>query len=716
MLETVLTFLLGVLIAAAPWFHGLSGVLEQFAAQVLIYLLALFFSLGGGRDFFCGGFRDPFAKGWGAAVLLSAFLTMISVLPFYSLMTWIRFFSHWVIYRAALSVCMDRKRRNFLMWIIVLAGVVYCVYGWLQIAGYFPHDYWYSRKSMAARYVNGGHFAAFLIVPIFLSLNSILTTRKVWLKAMNLSIFILLLASLVLTRSRTVWISVGLGFFFYLWTLVRLKLINKKLLAGLAAILLISVAALWGSGYWIKIAARFLEIWDGHHLNIFSLVHRFVFWQGSLHAIIARPWGWGLGTFVHILPGFRTHSDRFLVDYAHNETLQIGVDLGIAGILLLYGVLWMVVHSTWKALTEDTKDALSKIRLTGLLVSFLCLFVSSQFDFPLRIYATSLIASIFLAIMAAEIVSLEAGNSPRPCRIGLSRRIAAAAILLFCLGVSAAQLYAQTCFRTGVGQEKNFQWNESLASYRRASLWGPWNGDFYEAFGRLSLKRSKLSFQPLERKQYQTQALQNFKRATQLNRFWPASYFIVGTLLSQNDNTAEAEKYFEKAANLEPTNAFYLSQYARRALENGEIQKALGLYERYQRLAFREKGPSTEQILNQVYVHTQDPNDLRRVAGPSWQDQYTYGRFLAQKERWDDAILVIDLALKAARKEMGLDFMAHLGGEVANFYVDNKKFAEALAIYETALVEKPQDLRWRTRTQEVRNLLAIHAAEHSGTS
>ncbi|OGW84241.1 MAG: hypothetical protein A2Z83_08150 [Omnitrophica bacterium GWA2_52_8] len=689
--------------------------MEQFGAQSLIYLSALFFSLSYGRDLCFSGLRDPFAKGWLSAIFLCSLLTLVSVLPVYSLITLGRLCSHWIVYRAALSVCSDSKRRNFLIWMIILAGIAYSVFGGLQLTGYFPSDYWYSKSSMASRYVNGGHFAAFLVAPIFLSLAAILNSRNYILKVFSFLCLMGLLAALVLTRSRTVWISVGFCFFIFLWSLARLKIIRKKPWFGLIFIFFILLAALWGSGYWIKILARFLEIWDGKHLNIFSLVHRFSFWQGSLHAIWARPWGWGFGTFVHIFPRFRTHSDRFLVDYAHNETLQIGVDLGAAGITLLFGVLWMVATSCLRAFKAPHTDVFSKIRLTGQLASFLCLFMASQFDFPMRIYATSLIAAIVLGIMAAEIVGMNGSRPAGDFTKGL-RRIVLSGVLFFWFALSATQLYAQICYRTGIRQEKDFQWNEASAAYRHAILWGPWNGDFYEALGRLSLKRSKLSFQLDKKIEYRGQALQSFKRAAQLNRFWPASYFAVGTLMAQSNDPREAERYFEKAAELEPQNAFYLSHYAQQVLQNGDIGKACGLYEKYQKLAFREKGPSTEQILKLVYAHTQDPHELRRVVGTSWQEQYTYGRFMAENGNWAEATPVIQAALNEAQKEWEIGFfMDHLGAQTADLFEKNNELAEALAIYEAALAARADEPHWRAKADEIRGVLMSRRSEQGGT-
>ncbi len=711
---TALTILLGLLITVGPWFHGLTGAMEQFGVQTFIYLSALLFILCCGRDLFYVQLRDPFARGWLAAILMTLFLTAISVLPFYSLMTWIRFFSHWVVYRAALLVCKDPKRKNFLLWVIVFAGIVYSIYGWLQMTGHIAADYWYSKKSMASRYVNGGHFAAFLVAPIFISLSSILTTRNFFSKALSLVIFLTLLAGLVLTRSRTVWLCAAIGFTAYLFLLTGLGFASKKLLAGLFFIFTAALAALWGSGYWIKISARFLEIWDGEHLNVFSLMHRFKFWQGSLHAILARPWGWGLGTFVHIFPQFRAQSDRFLVDYAHNETLQTGVDLGVAGIFLLYGVLWLVTRKSWRALTAGNADASSKIRLSGLLMSFLCLFTASQFDFPLRIYATSLIFAIVLAVMSAEITGLEAKTQDAVCGMGRLRWMGVTAAFLFCFTLSATQLYAQICYRSGMREEKNFDWSEAFVAYRCAIRWSPWNGDFHEALGRLSLKRAKLSFQQVTKKEHYAQALQSFQKATELNRFWPGSYFMVGTLLAQSNRVAEAERYFKKASDLEPTNAFYLSQYAYQALQDGKIQTALSLYERYQGLAFREKGPSTLQILEKIYEHTQDSLALRRVLLPVWQDQYTYGFFLAQKGNLDEAVSVLGALMKKAKQEMPADvFMANMGWQIADLYEKNKLFAEALVIYEYAS-EKTTDLHWRTKADEVRKLLMFSRPQQDG--
>lgn len=125
----------------------------------------------------------------------------------------------------------------------------------------------------------------------------------------------------------------------------------RTLLIGLGIIVLVLVllfGAAWGTPYGKRLRSAFTGNSDQ---NVFA---RLSLWRSSLDMIADRPvQGYGLESFYddfprYLEPGLEdavrssSGSSRIIFDHPHNQTLYMGVSLGIGGILfylLLYGLL-----------------------------------------------------------------------------------------------------------------------------------------------------------------------------------------------------------------------------------------------------------------------------------------------------------------------------------------------------------------------------------------
>jgi O-antigen ligase len=120
--------------------------------------------------------------------------------------------------------------------------------------------------------------------------------------------------------------------------------------------------------------------------------------------------GWGLGTFAEVYPQFRSFYTNFFVDHAHNDYLQLLVEMGGLGFAVF---LWLVIVAYRGAIrklknwTVDTNGAVglaAMLGITGILVhSFL--------DFNLQIPANAALFCVLCSLAAME------------PRFGLTRRI-----------------------------------------------------------------------------------------------------------------------------------------------------------------------------------------------------------------------------------------------------------------------------------------------------
>jgi O-antigen ligase len=119
--------------------------------------------------------------------------------------------------------------------------------------------------------------------------------------------------------------------------------------------------------------------------------------------------GWGLGVFPDIYPQFRSFSTNFFVNEAHNDYLQLLIEMGALGFTAM---LWFVLAMYRGAITklgnwpEDTNGAAALAAMlgsTGILVH-------SFVDFNLQIPANAALFYVLCVVAAME------------PRFGLSRR------------------------------------------------------------------------------------------------------------------------------------------------------------------------------------------------------------------------------------------------------------------------------------------------------
>lgn len=62
--------------------------------------------------------------------------------------------------------------------------------------------------------------------------------------------------------------------------------------------------------------------------------------------------GWGLGTFEHVYPQFRSFYTNHVVQHAHNDYLEFLLETGIAGFVTVLWFVLVLVRSGWKKLPQ----------------------------------------------------------------------------------------------------------------------------------------------------------------------------------------------------------------------------------------------------------------------------------------------------------------------------------------------------------------------------
>ncbi len=174
------------------------------------------------------------------------------------------------------------------------------------------------------------------------------------------------------------------------WGLVRQ---HPRITIALAVVLLVGLVVIAQSSIAQETLDRFGASREG----------RYVFWPDVLTAIRQfLPWGSGFGTFV---PVFRMTESLNAVhqtytNHAHSDFMEIVLEAGVAGLVLLLGFIMWLAATAWRRLhgrmgTSDFAPMLTAFVGIGLLLA------ASIVDYPLR---TLLLACVF-AVLAAMLAS-----------------------------------------------------------------------------------------------------------------------------------------------------------------------------------------------------------------------------------------------------------------------------------------------------------------------
>lgn len=125
---------------------------------------------------------------------------------------------------------------------------------------------------------------------------------------------------------------------------------------------------------------------------------RRLIWESSWHLLQTSPWhGLGLGLFYLAYPPHRNPADGSGGFFAHNDYLQIWIETGFPGLLLLLAILgsafWLFIRYLRKTGVRNQ----THIETTGIFCGLLAVATHSVVDFNLYILSIMMISGLALA-------------------------------------------------------------------------------------------------------------------------------------------------------------------------------------------------------------------------------------------------------------------------------------------------------------------------------
>jgi len=157
------------------------------------------------------------------------------------------------------------------------------------------------------------------------------------------------------------------------------------------------IALLFVPGFGQRLGSTFAQ---GAHS---SFARRLTILEAGMHAFLNSPWvGHGLGTFETVFPAFRSPDywivgSEDIVPHAHCELLEIGVEIGIGGILLAILIGAIALRAGIRCSRGETPQ--SALLSAGITAGLVGAFADGMLNVSLRQAPVAAISALFMGLL-----------------------------------------------------------------------------------------------------------------------------------------------------------------------------------------------------------------------------------------------------------------------------------------------------------------------------
>jgi O-antigen ligase len=248
-------------------------------------------------------------------------------------------------------------------------------------------------------YVNHNHYAGLMEmlvpIPLVLSLTRLASSRT---RAVAAAAAAVMVGTIFLSGSRGGMLAIVAELIFLAVLLVKQKR-SVRTAIGVGVFLAIVVGLLaWVGG--AELSQRIASV-NSSHSEISNGVRMSINRDG-LKMFLKKPvLGWGLGTFPVVYPQFRTFYTNFFVNEAHNDYLQLLVEMGLLGFATMLWFLVTLYARALKKIGNWTGEMTGAVALACVL-GLSGILVHSAVDFNLQIPANAALFYVLCTIAASE--------------------------------------------------------------------------------------------------------------------------------------------------------------------------------------------------------------------------------------------------------------------------------------------------------------------------
>ena len=275
---------------------------------------------------------------------------------------------------------------------------------------------------------------------------------------------------------------------------------------------------------------------------------RFVIWQPAWELFKQNTWtGIGLGTYFLTIPPYLHPDDHSAGYYVHNDYLQIGLEAGLPGLILLLAILLSVLYRFTTTINRTPKQEPARLIFVALFSAMLSLAIHSFFTFNLYIMPTMLVLGLILGhfnyladrLQSISLKQWQPSSLFRPLIYYLCLAAVTFSLLSYIVNIGIAHHYQQKANRLAA---KN-QLEDAHLAFRLAQILAPRIDSAYFADANL-LRKSALvvaDTHPAFASNLLQEALDLLAQAEALNALRPHTPYIRGLVLEQAVPTNQAE-------------------------------------------------------------------------------------------------------------------------------------------------------------------------------
>jgi len=516
------------------------------------------------------------------------------------------FFTYLMVFDASRFVFNRERYKPALGWVLI-AGINLQLA--LSIYGYF-----YDRAPVSRTgFLSPNNFACFLVIGFTLLLSLVLLGPKTpFFVKLICSLNILVLGFMIITlRSRGAFLGLVVGTLGPMWVKGK-KWIFVTSLIVLGILVIPNFITQYV--FWSKAADPYAY----ERINI---------WKASLKMLRDHPiWGIGLGMYRNYADQYNFPVEGQVGRYgkvawsAHNDVLQVGVELGVMGLVLLGGIAVLILYQGVKKASKGPPSwylAGSVCALGAILVQSL---VNEVLHSPAIAMATATLAAMVVDNPTGKASKSIPVFSLRLCRIGFLLLVCC--VFLFMVGFPfLGDLYYTQA-------EKFMSANQpaqTLEALKKAIRYVPIRADYYNSLGEIYLQALEIQFDDelfrsaegafskairlnpremmfhmnraalyrqafasMKTEQVARIAVEEYQKAIELAPFIPFPRFDLAFFYTEMGRYQEARKLLEEAVDLEPNfiwGHYLLGQVlfslGQEEASRKEVEKGLNLESKY---------------------------------------------------------------------------------------------------------------------------------------
>jgi tetratricopeptide (TPR) repeat protein len=377
----------------------------------------------------------------------------------------------------------------------------------------------------------------------------------------------------MICQSRGIWISIIFTVLLAIYIIIKFNLLkifqeNKKWLTLLLITFLV-ITIIYSTDNplnksAITVPQRAISTFDEQDPSINT---RFLIWNTTFEMIKDKPiFGSGIGTFKMNYLDYQAEflkNNPYYIKYsgkageAHNEYLQMWVELGIVGLGIFIGIILMFYSLIIDYLKKNDNDK-EKIIILGLVLGITCFLIHCLFTFPLHVPALgvtffALLGLTVMYIRKTNLPKIDSGNRPKELKLKnkglkITLTILVLIFMIWAINLIAVRPYiAEIQYFNGMRHNVDGNYREALPYFEQAVSLYPYNGRILHALGTTYYNLGILN-----------KAEEVLQRTTRY-RIDANTFYNLGLVYSRAGLFSKAEEKFQYATYLIPkfTKAYY---------------------------------------------------------------------------------------------------------------------------------------------------------------